>query len=523
MSKIAKTTFCLMLATVIGKILGFGREVVLASTYGISMYSDAYLTAMNIPLVIFASIGSALATTFIPMFYEIKENNGEKEALKFTSNIINIVIILSLILLFIGLIFTDSLVKVFAIGFKEESFKIAVSFTRIMMIGIVFTGISFIMTSYLQIKNNFIIPGIISVPKNVIIIMGILLSIKYGPYTMVWGTVIAMFSEFIFQLPFAIKSGFRYSLYVDLKDESIKKVMYLIGPVLIGVGANQINAMIDRTLASTLVEGSISALNYASKLNSFVMALFIVSISTVVYPMLSKLSAEENKDKFIQSVITSVNSVILLVMPIATGAIVLAVPIVKVLFERGEFDHAATGMTAVALAMYSIGMVSFGLTDILGKVFYSLKETKTPMINSCISMGLNIIFNIILIKKMQHAGLALGTSLATTISIFLLFRSLKNKIGYFGQDKIIKTTIKSMISAIIMGVITNTAYNKLPIIIPGDGFINEFVILVVSIIIGAISYFGLIILLRVDEANIIINTFKKVCKNFYSKINVKQA
>ena len=137
-------------------------------------------------------------------------------------------------------------------------------------------------------------------------------------------------------------------------------MLWLIAPVLIGVAVNQINTIVDRTIASTLVEGSISALNYATKLNQFVMGMFIVSISSVVYPMLSKLSSENNKEQFNKS-ITSVNTVTLLVIPISIGAIILANPIVKLLFQRGEFDVRATQMTAVALIFYSIGMIGYGL------------------------------------------------------------------------------------------------------------------------------------------------------------------
>lgn len=165
---------------------------------------------------------------------------------------------------------------------------------------------------------------------------------------------------------------------------------------MIGVAVNQINAMVDRTLASTLVEGSISALNYANKLNGFVLTLFITSVALVIYPLLSRLSSEDNTRKFTESVVTSINSVVLLVMPVSVGAIVLATLIVKMLFERGEFDERATNMTSVALVMYPIVMVAFGLRDILGKIFYSLQDTKTPMINGVIAMVLNIILNVFL-------------------------------------------------------------------------------------------------------------------------------
>ena len=509
MSKVATATISLMLATIISKVLGFGRELVLASSYGASMYSDAYLTAMNIPLVLFTIIGTTLGTVLIPMYFEVNSDLGEKKALNFTNNVFNIVIAICIVLAILGLVFTEPLVKVFAMGFEGQTLKVAIDFTRITIIGIVFTGLSYVMTAYLQIKNNFTVPGLISVPKNIIIIASIILSVKYNPYIMIWGTLIGIATEFIFQLPFAIKSGYKYQPYINIKDKYIKKMSWLIGPVLIGVAVNQINAMVDRTLASTLVEGSISALNYANKLNGFVMAMFITSVAAVIYPMLSKLSSEENKEKFISSVVQSVNSVILLVIPISIGAIVLATPIVKLLFQRGEFDARATSMTAIALIMYSIGMVAFGLRDIIGKVFYALKDTKTPMINGAIAMIMNIALNIILVKYLQLAGLALATSISAIVCIFLLFGSLKKKIGYFGQDKIIKTTIKSIVAAVVMGTVTYFVYNIVSNLL-GVGFVKEAMSLVISVGFGAITYGILVIVLKVDEINVITNMVKKV-------------
>ena len=224
--------------------------------------------------------------------------------------------------------------------------------------------------------------------------------------------------------------------------------------------------------------------------------------------MLSRLSSEDNKEKFISSVVQSINSVILLVIPISIGAIVLATPIVKLLFQRGEFDARATSMTAIALIMYSIGMVAFGLRDIIGKVFYALKDTKTPMINGAIAMIMNIVLNIILVKYLQLAGLALATSISAIVCIFLLFGSLKKKIGYFGQDKIIKTTIKSIVAAVVMGIVTYFVYNIVSNLL-GLGFANEAVSLAISVGVGAITYGILVVVLKVDEINVITDVMKK--------------
>lgn len=507
MSKLARATFGLMVATIIAKILGFGRELVLAAGYGTSIYSDAYVTAMNIPQVIFAIIGSTLATVLIPMYMEVNSDEGEEKSLKFINNVFNLVIIACIVLSVLGFMFTEQIVNVFAVGYEGEALQVAINFTRITILGIVFTGLSYVMTSYLQIKNDFIMPGISSVPKNVIIIVSILLSMKYGPYLMIWGTLLGMASEFLFQLPYAIKAGYKYIPTIDIKDKYIKKMAWLIMPVLIGVAVNQVNTLVDRTLASTLPVGTVSALNYSNILTSFVIAIFITSISSVIYPILSQLSSENNKERFTSSVIKSINCVIILVLPITIGTMVLSLPIVRVLFERGAFDVNATYLTSLALAMYSIGMVAYGLRDVLGKIFYSLQDTKTPMVNGVIAMGLNMVMDVIFIKFWGLAGLTLATSLSSIACIILLFRSLKKKIGYFGQDKIIKATVKSFVASLVMGIVAYYSYHYM-IRFTHTGGEAEFIVLFLAVLLAATVYGGLLMLFNVNEIRIVTDVVK---------------
>lgn len=502
MSKVTKSAIGLIVVTMIGKILGFAREVVLASVYGASVYSDAYITASNIPIVIYSSIGAALGTTFIPMYFDIKNNEGDKESLKFTNNMFNIISLICILLSIASILFSEQIVKIFAVGFEGEVLQIAINFTEIQLIGIVFIALMYMMTSYLQTKGNFVIPGFVSIPKNIITIGSIILSIKYGPYIMVWGTLIGTISQLLFLLPFAIKAGYKFQPYINIKEKYIKKIILLVGPVFIGVAVNQVNAMIDRTLASTLAEGSVSALNYANRLNQFVMGLFIASVAAVIYPLLSKLASENNKEKLVETISASINSIVIIVVPISVGAIILSEPIVKILFERGEFDARATSMTAIALSMYSLGMTSAGLRDMMGKIFYSLKDTKTPMVNGSISMVMNIILNLLLVRKMGIAGLSLATSLSSVICILLLFKSLNNSIGYFGQDKIKKTFKKSIMSSIIMGIGVLFTYNNL-IRLLNVNLTSEIIALSISILIGIFIYAIFIIILKVDEVRFI--------------------
>ena len=504
MSKVAKAAVGLMAATLIAKILGFGRELALASAYGAGGTSDAFLVAMNIPAVIFSAIGTSLGTAFIPLYCDVDAKIGKKASLKFTNNVLNIVVLMCLIVSVIGVVFTGPIVKLFAVVFEGKTLTDAIYFTRVLILGMGFLGISYIMMAFLQVKGNFVIPGLMSVPYNILIIVSIFASVYINPNILPWGTLFGLSLQFIFQYPFARKNGFRYKPTIDLKDPYLKRMIWLIGPVLIGVAVTQVNAIVDRTIASTLVAGSISALNYATKLNQFVMGMFIVSISSVIYPMLSKLSTENNKKKFKQSIVTSINVVILIIIPISVGAIILAHPIVKLLFQRGEFDARATEMTAIALIFYSVGMLGFGLRDILGKIFYSLQDTKTPMINGIIAMILNIVLNLAFVKftNMQLGGLAFATSISSLVTIALLSVSLRKKIGAFGGKKIISVLIKSMISALLMALVTKVTYNLIDGILSA-GFIQDAIKLGVSVGLGAIVYGVSIIIFRVNEVRLL--------------------
>lgn len=508
MSKVAKATFGLMVATMLVKVIGFVRELVLTYTYGADAIADVYITSTSIPIVLFATIAAALSTTFIPLFYEIDKNDGRANALKFANNVFNIVIIITTIIAILSFIFAEPLIKIFAMSFEGEKLSLAVKFTKIMVFGMVFIGLSNLMTSWLQVNGSFVIPGLIGIPHNIVVIIFIILSTRTSVEFMAIGTLIGMLTQFIFQVPFALKYNYKYRLYINFKDKYIHKLLGLVIPVFIGVAVNQVNTIIDRSLASTLSDGTITILNSANRLNTFIMAIFITTITSVIYPKISKLSGEDNLDGFVDTVYKSINTVLVLIIPISVGAIILSHPIVKVIFERGAFDSDSAYKTAVALSCYSVGIVGFGFREILNRVFYSLQDTKTPMINGIISMIMNIILNIILVRHIGYAGLALATSISSIICTLLLCVSLKKKIGYFGQNHIIITTIKSLIAAIIMGIITKISYKIISGIL-GVGIIYEVITLGSAISIGAISYGIMVILLKVNEVSIVTDFIKK--------------
>lgn len=497
-----KTAIIIMIITVISKVFGFFRELVLSYFYGASAISDAYLISLTIPAVIFSFVGTGLSTGFIPMFSQIREKHGDSDANKFTSNIINILLLISTVLVVIGLIFTEPIVKLFASGFKGETLAMAIRFTKLSLVGIYFTGTTYIYSAYLQLNNRFLTPALIGVPYNIIIIIAIAISANQDPLFLILGSVLATASQLFILIPSIKRSEYRHIFKINFKDEHLKNLMIIALPVIIGVSVNQINTLVDRTIASGLVVGGISALNYASRLNGFVQGLIVTPVATVLYPSISKMAANDNIKGLKAAINEAINSISILIMPITVGAMLFAEPIVKLLFGRGAFDANAITLTTSALVFYSIGMIGFGLRDILSRAFYSQQDTKTPMINGSIAVIINIILNIILSRYIGIGGLALATSISAIFSTVLLFVNLRKKIGALGLKKTAITFAKLTFASIVMGLIAWFIYKMLLI-----KTIEE-IALIVAIIIGAAAYFGIILTLKIDEVDNMIKLIK---------------
>ena len=348
-------------------------------------------------------------------------------------------------------------------------------------------------------------PALISIPYNIIIIISIFVSSKMGLKILAFGSILAMISQFIFLLPSSFKNQFRYKPYINIKDENIKKMILMIIPVFIGVGASQINVAVDKNLASTMGDGIITILNSASKLNDFIKGIFVMSVTSIIYPILSKLSSNGDMERFKEIIKNSINIVVILILPITIGTIVLAEPIVRIVFERGQFNSSATKLTSVALIFYSAGLLSYGIRMVFDKVFYAIGDTKTPMINGIIVVTMNIFLDLILMNIMGYSGLPLATSISGVIGVILLFKSLNKNMGYFYQDKIIKTMLKCMTSSVIMGIATHFTYSYLHKYL-GIGVFQDIISLGISVIVGILVYAILSFVLKIEEVYSVLDT-----------------
>lgn len=509
-SGMKKNVALIMVITILSKLIGFMREIALTYFYGASDVSDVYLISQTIPSALFALIGIGIATSYVPVFNKVRKESGEKAADEFTSNMINIVLVIATVIVAGVLLFTSQIVRVFASGFEGETLRLAVSFTRVSVVGVYFTGIILVLKAYLQIGNNFWVPAMLGIPMNFVMITSFYLASNRNVMILAYGIVLSIVVQLLVLIPPLMSTRFRYKPILDFTNRHVKEILILAIPTIVGVSVNQINILVDRNLASNLAIGGISALNYANKLNGFIQGIFVAPISIVIYPAISRMFVDLNFKGLSRTINQSLVTISLLVIPATAGAIVLARPIVEMLFLRGEFDDTAVEMTTMALRYYSIGMIPFSFRDILMRVYYSMRDTKTPMINASIGVGINVVLNLILSSFMGLGGLALATSISSIVITILILRDMKKKINEFQLEEFLGKVVRITAASLIMAFVAHVGFRSL------DSYLSQNVALVIAIIAGAGVYAVIITLLKIEEVSSMIrmltSTFTRLKK-----------
>lgn len=491
-----------MIITFFVKVTGFARDIVLSYFFGASNISDAYLVSLTIPSVIFGFIGAGILTAYIPTLSRIVNQSKSTDASKFTSNFFNIILLFCTAIFIVTFIFTEPLVKLFALGFSEEVLSMAIKLTRISLLGMFLTTFISLFSGFLQVRNNYLIPALLGLPYNIIIMIAIVLSSQGNYVYLAIGTLIATFSQTLLLIPFIKKKGYKYYFIVNFKDKLVLNTLKNSLPIVLGTAVSQINILVDKTLASLIQVGGISSLNYATRVDLFVQGLFVTSIITTMYPLISSHAAKGNVQDFKKIINNTLVIVIVLIVPVTIGAMLYSTEIITLLFGRGAFDETAINLTSKALLFYSMGMLGNGVREILTRAFYSIQDTVTPVKNSIIGVTLNVILNIILSKFMGISGLALATTISSIITATLLFYSLRKKIGPFGIKHISIALLKVLIASLIMGGISKVSYILLM------NVLNGILPILIAIFIGGVIYIVLIYFMKIQDIVLVYETLK---------------
>lgn len=491
----------MVIFTLLAKVLGFVRELLLSYFFGATGMSDAYLISQTIPGTIFQFVGTGLTTCFIPVYYRILREHDRDECDTFTNKVLTMVLSFSTVVMALVWLFTPVIVKIFAAGFTGNTLEMAIVFTRIGICSLYFSSVIYVYSSYLQANNVFSITAAAAIPNSLVIIVSIVLGACWNILALSIGSTLATAVQMAFLWVPVHKFNFRLRLNFHWKDSYLQYFFSLMGPVILGVSVNEINTLLDRTIASQVAIGGISALTYANSLVMLVQGGFAQPVATVFYPRLTKSITEGNHKAAQTDFHAALQVLLVFLLPVTIGFMILSNDITMAFFGRGAFDQNASVLTSTALSFYAIGIVFVGVRELLARYYYAYGNTKIPMLNAAIGMVVNITLNLTLSRVIGIGGLALATSVAAIVTVILMWCQC----GRLSSDsKIILNWMevgKILIAAIVMGGVVQL----------GQKFILQSGILklVVLILIGMISYGTMILLLRVKIAKELLDKARK--------------
>lgn len=500
--KISSITAILMLLTLLGRVTGLLREMMLSYIYGASAMSDAYVIATTFSSIIFAGIAAAIINGYIPIAVGEKEN-GTLE--RYTGSMIMITLIGTYafsVVIILGLRFILSFM---ARGFSEAAYMYAYRLSIYTLSFSPLLCIINILAGYLQIKGSFLISALQSIVTNTVMI--IVFYITFNNVTKLGiGYGVSVIVPLVIVFWIAFQKGYYISFRNSFENKQVFQTWKLIVPTLGVQLAAQLNSIIDRSFASILEEGTVSSLKYAFLICTMAVSIIAVSIGTIQYPRLA-LAFGENKEKEAVNIFEKMmDHMLLLIIPIAFGLIVLAHPIIKCLFEHGAFQAEDTDRTAVLLQMYAFAVLGNSFQEIISRILLAAKEAKALFLLYSGYVVLNIIFNMIFVKFWQARGLALGTTLSTLLSVFAMLFYLKMKFESFNLWGLIKKFQKKSIAAGVMTVGLYFLKNILNGIFTGE--FGEFFNIALCTISGMAIYFLILMLLK---EKIVSAFFKRVC------------
>lgn len=499
-ANLKNSSITLMGVILVAKIIGMLRDVVIANYFGTTNISDAFLIALSVPTILFYLIGHALSTAYIPMYNRVKVEKGEKEAQQFSNNLLTIAFVFSTVVVVLLLFATEFVVKIFAAGFDKATADIAIRLIRIGAPSIYVMCAVNVFGGYLQANKNFLAPAAISLPRNAAIVAAVVLAAAWGIDWLGVGLLASYLLELLTLLPFVLKKGYFYKPRMKLKDEHMRQTLYVVAPIVLGVCVGQVNKIIDRSMASTVIEGGISALTYAGVINTAVQEVLVTGIITILFAKCSEYAAKQEHEKVKRKLSETINVMLLLIVPVCVGVIILAEPIVSLVLCHGEFNQHSLEMTAGALCFYTIGLLFLAMRDTLTKVFYAYKETRTTTIISTTAIVGNIVMNFVLGRVMGINGLALATSLSAAYNCVMLYILLRRKIGDFGLKQMLIVALKSAIGCVPMAATALFLYGQTWI--QNTGIVG----LLVCVLLSCIVYFVVEILVQSEP---VISALKK--------------
>lgn len=498
-----------MFALLFGQLASLARTISVATTFGASPELDAFAAANRVSETLFLLVaGGALGSAFIPVFTGLLTRNEKDSAWRLASALANAVTLTLTLLAAIMAIFAPQVVRyALAPGFAQrpELFALAVALTRIQLVSAILFGLGGLIGGVLNAHRVFFIPALTPAMYQLGIIFGALvLAPSMGIYGLAWGVVLGALAYVFVQIPALVKQKGTYSLTFGLENSDVRKVILLMGPRLLGVAVVQLNFWVNTRLASSMRDGSVTSLGLGFSLMIMAQAAIAQSVATAAMPTFSAQHALGKLDEMRSSLAASLRGILLLALPASIGLILLRVPLVSFLYQRGKFDAEDVQLVAWVLLWYATGLIGHSVMEILTRAFYAQHDTKTPVIIGTIAMILNVVFSLGFARGfeqigwMPHGGLALANSVATAIEAIALFIFMHRRLNGIEGNHIARGLIAGALASLGMA-------GGLWFWLQATGGLARWIVALGGVAVGGIIYGLGLLLLRVPEVHMLMS------------------
>jgi len=460
--KVAKAAGVVGMATLLSRIMGYFRDMVMSWAFGTTAAADAFYVAYRIPNLLRELLAEgSMSAAFIPVFSETLAKGTKEEARRLANAVFARLLVILVLVTGLGILFAPLIVKAIALGWKykadRDKFLMAVTLTRLMFPYLLFIGLAALAMGMLNSLRSFLTPALSPVMLNIMTISAVIFLAPRMSQPILGaaiGVVLGGLFQFLIQVPGLRKQGMMPRPRFSPSHPGVLQIGKLALPVFLSSSVTQLNIFMSTILASFLATGSIAYLFYGMRFIHFPLGIFGVALATAILPTLSTQAAKQEMREFRETLSLGIRLVFFIMFPAMAGLITLRVPIVNLLLEHGEFNRISTLGTAAALLYYSFGLWAFAGVRVLSQAFYSLQDTRTPVKIAVLALVTNMLLSIVLIQTpLQHGGLALANSLAAVLNLTLLTRSIREKIGRMDGRRILASLLRIVPASVVMGAI----------------------------------------------------------------------
>ncbi|MGL4393598.1 MAG: murein biosynthesis integral membrane protein MurJ [Fusobacteriaceae bacterium] len=451
----------MMLIIFLSRILGMLRGTVMAFYFGAGQFTDAYYSAFKFSNFFRQLLGEgALGNTFIPLYNDKLVAEGEKKSREFIFSILNLVFIVSTLITIGTYIFSDYIITYTVKGFDSDTKLLAIKMLRMMSSYFIFISLAGMLIAMLNNFRHFLIGATTGIIFNVVLIISIFFASKaQSEIILSYGVALSGAFQFIILLPSFLKIVKTYSFKINFDDPYLKKTMLMLLPMLVGIFARQVNVIVDQYFASYLGEGVVTGIENATRVYNLPIGVFGITIATITFPALAEAISKKEFKSVRANMTQGINILMFFVLPATAILTFYGRDVIKLIFGYGKFNQEAVKVTSEILVYYSIGLFFYTGIHLVTRGFYGMKDSKTPVKFSILAIMINILLNIILVKKIGYIGLALSTSVAAIINFSCLSIVFHKNYCTFEYKKILSFFIKVSLSIAISLVISYNFYN----------------------------------------------------------------